>query len=99
MQVTINNTTIAESDNTIEIEGNLYFPPEDVKQDLFSESDTPYTCPWKGEAQYFDITTDKDVHEDAAWSYPEPKESAIKKVGQGFSNYIAFDESQVDIRR
>lgn len=97
MQASIDNTTIAESDNTIEIEGNHYFPPEDVKGQLLSKSETPYTCPWKGETQYFHISIGKQTFEDAAWSYPDPKDSAIDKVGDDFSDYVAFDVSQVDV--
>jgi uncharacterized protein (DUF427 family) len=97
MQATINNTTIAESNNTVEIEGSHYFPPGDVKKQLLAESETPYTCPWKGDAQYFHVSTDEQTFEDAAWSYPNPKDSAIDKVGTDFSDYVAFDISQVDV--
>jgi len=97
MKVIINNTKIAESDNTVEIEGNPYFSPEDTSTDKLEKSDTPYTCPWKGETQYFDVVIDGKRFEDAAWSYPQPKDSAIEKVGKDFSGYIAFDESQVDV--
>jgi uncharacterized protein (DUF427 family) len=97
MKVVIDTTTIAETDNHIEIEGNHYFPPEDVNSEMLEKSDTPYTCPWKGEAQYFNITIDGQVREDAAWSYPEPKESAIEKVGRDFSGFIAFDASHAEV--
>lgn len=99
MQASINNTAIAESDNTVEIEGNPYFPPEDVQADKLQESDTPYTCPWKGDTQYFDVVIGGETYEDAAWSYPEPKESAVDKVGDDFGGYIAFDESQINVNQ
>jgi uncharacterized protein (DUF427 family) len=97
MQATIDNTTIAESNSTIEIEGNPYFPLESIDDNILSESNTEYTCPWKGEAQYFDIEIEGRTYEDAAWSYPAPKDSAIDRVGDDFSNYIAFDTGDVDI--
>lgn len=95
MRAHINDTTLAQSDNTTEIEGNYYFPPTDVRAELLEESDTPYTCPWKGGAQYFHVNAAEEKYEDAAWSYPEPRDSAIEKVGTDFSGYIAFDADKV----
>lgn len=80
----------APKENLIYIEGNLYFPPNSVSDDLLRKSDTPYTCPWKGVAQYFDVGHDDEWSQDNAWSYPEPKPSAIKMVKQDFGNYVAF---------
>lgn len=54
------------------------------------ESDTPYTCPWKGECQYFDVGQGDNWSKDSAWSYPNPKPSAIHTVKKDFSNYVAF---------
>lgn len=97
MKASINNTTIAQSSETIEIEGNHYFPPESVNKEYLEDSDTPYTCPWKGETQYFNASVDGENYEDTAWSYPNPKDSAIDKVGSGFANYIAFDTDAVTV--
>ena len=80
----------APKEDLIYIESNWYFPPSSVKKDFLRESPTPYTCPWKGECQYFDIGQGDDWSKDSAWSYPEPKESAIHTVKKDFSNYVAF---------
>ncbi|HSX32204.1 MAG TPA: DUF427 domain-containing protein, partial [Candidatus Saccharimonadales bacterium] len=66
------------------------FPPASISQELLQKSDTPYTCPWKGVCQYFNVTDGNKVSEDNAWSYPKPLESAIKTVKKDFSNYVAF---------
>jgi uncharacterized protein (DUF427 family) len=79
------NMTLAESSDTIVIEDNHYFPPESVKKEYLQESQMHSTCPWKGEASYYDIVIDGDVNKDAAWYYPEPKEAA-KQI----KNYVAF---------
>src|SRR5690606_19762085 len=83
---------IAEADkkDLIYIEGNWYFPPSSVKQEFLQKSPTPYTCPWKGECQYFNVGQGDDWSQDNAWSYPEPLPAAIDKVKKDFSNYIAF---------
>lgn len=89
---TLNGTVIAEAsdDDIIMIEGNVYFPPSAVKEGYLTTSPTPYTCPWKGECQYFTVTVDGQAYPDRAWSYPHPYESAIPKVGKDFSDYVAF---------
>jgi Uncharacterized protein conserved in bacteria len=89
---TLNGTVIAEAsdDEVIRIEGNAYFPPSAVKEGFLTTSPTPYTCPWKGECQYFTVTVDGEAYPDRAWSYPEPYESGIARVGKDFSNYVAF---------
>lgn len=83
---------IAEADKNdlIYIEGNWYFPPTSVNQDYLKKSDTPYTCPWKGVCQYFDVGQDDEWSKDNAWCYPEPLPSAIETVHKDFSGYIAF---------
>jgi len=81
---------VAESDQTITIEGNHYFPKESVKNEFLSDSDQHSTCPWKGNASYFDIKVGDEVNEAGAWYYPAPKSTAIEIVGKDFSNYIAF---------
>lgn len=94
MKAIWNGTTIAqaEKENLIYIEQNWYFPPSSINQDFLRKSDTPYTCPWKGECQYFDVGSDETGNwsEDSAFSYPEPLPSAIDKVKKDFSGYVAF---------
>ena len=96
MKAVWKDKTIAEAakDELIYIEGNWYFPPAKVNQELLRKSDTPYTCPWKGVCQYFDVVVGDDTAKDSAFSYPEPKPSAIEIVkhssGKDFSNYVAF---------
>ncbi len=80
----------AAKDELIYIEGNWYFPPASVKKDYLTKSPTPYTCPWKGVCQYFNVGKDGKTSQDNAWSYPEPKPSAIDTVNKDFSNYVAF---------
>jgi uncharacterized protein (DUF427 family) len=85
MKATWENTLLAESDKTIVVEGNHYFPPDAIKPEFFRESDTHSTCPWKGLASYYHVQVGDKVNPDAAWYYPDPKEAAklIKK-------YVAF---------
>jgi len=85
MKAIWNNVKLAESDKTIVVEGNHYFPPESVNEQYFKESATHTTCPWKGVAGYFDIVVDGQNNADAAWYYPEPKEAASE-----IKNYVAF---------
>ena len=86
------NQVIAEAprEDLIYIEGNWYFPPSSVNQEFLQKSSTPYTCPWKGVCQYFDVGAGEDWSHDDAWSYPEPLESANQRVKKDFSNYVAF---------
>jgi uncharacterized protein (DUF427 family) len=99
VQATINGKVIAEANDgdIVRIEGNAYFPPSSLVGAPLSDSDTPYTCPWKGKAQYHDVTTADGVSHDAAWSYPVPRPGAIKRVGHDFSGYVAFDKEQVSV--
>lgn len=92
MKAIWNNKVIAEAnkEDLIYIEGNWYFPPDSVRQEYLTKSSTPYTCPWKGECQYFNVGEGDKVSQDNAWSYPEPKPSAIDRVKKDFSNYVAF---------
>ncbi|MCA9323784.1 DUF427 domain-containing protein [Candidatus Saccharibacteria bacterium] len=92
MRATWNGQVIAESDkeDLIYIEGNWYFPGSSIKQEYFSESDTPYTCPWKGECQYYDVVVDGKVGNDVAFRYPHPLPTAIERVKKDFSNHYAF---------
>ena len=92
MKAVWNNQVIAEADEAdlIYIERNWYFPPESVREEFLRKSDTPYTCPWKGECQYFDVGQGETFSKDSAWSYPAPIPSAIDIVKKDFSNYVAF---------
>ena len=78
-------TVLAESDKTVEVEGNQYFPPETIKKDLFKPSSTHSVCPWKGTASYYDVEVNGKNNRDAAWYYPEPKDAAKQIKG-----YLAF---------
>ncbi len=85
MKAIWNDEVIAESHDTIIIEGNHYFPPESIKEEFFSKSDTHTNCPWKGQASYYSLDVNGSENMDAAWYYPEPSELA-KQI----KNYVAF---------
>ena len=85
MKAIWNNTVIAESDSTVMIEGNHYFPPESINQDYFKPSETHTVCPWKGTASYYNIEVDEQSNEDAAWYYPDTSELA-----KNIKGYVAF---------
>jgi uncharacterized protein (DUF427 family) len=76
MKATWNNTVIAESDDTVIVEGNHYFPPESVTNELLQASDTTSLCPWKGTANYYSIVVDGESNPDAAWYYAKTKDAA-----------------------
>lgn len=71
-----NDTVLAESDDTVVVEGNHYFPPSSLRSELFKDSSTHTTCSWKGVASYYSVVVDGQENRDAAWYYPEPKEAA-----------------------
>jgi uncharacterized protein (DUF427 family) len=85
MRATWNGATIAESDDTIVIEGNHYFPRDAIRQEYFQPSNTHTICPWKGEASYFNVVVNGETNKDAAWYYPDPKPAA-----QEIKEYVAF---------
>jgi uncharacterized protein (DUF427 family) len=85
MKAIWNNQVIAESDNTIVVENNHYFPRESVKADFLRDCKTQSTCPWKGVASYHTLEVDGKQNPDAAWYYPNPKPAAANIAG-----YIAF---------
>ena len=85
MKAIWNGEVIAESDDTIVVENNHYFPEETIKKEFFHESETHTICPWKGEASYYTLSVSGQENKDAAWYYPEPSELA-KKI----KNYVAF---------
>jgi len=73
---TWNGVTIADSDDTIVVEGNHYFPADAVSSEYLKESDTQSVCPWKGTASYYTLAVDGKENKDAAWYYPETKPEA-----------------------
>jgi uncharacterized protein (DUF427 family) len=73
-----NGKVIAESDDTVVVEGNHYFPRESVDESVLVDSSTQTTCPWKGQASYFSLEVDGDTNRDAAWYYPTPKSAAAE---------------------
>jgi len=85
MKAVWNGHVVADSDETVVVEGNHYFPPSSVNKGLLRESDTHSTCPWKGEASYYDVVAGDDVNADAAWYYPNPKPAAENIV-----DHVAF---------
>jgi uncharacterized protein (DUF427 family) len=85
MKAVWNGAVLAESDATVIVEGNHYFPPEAIRREYFKPSSTHTTCPWKGEASYYTIEVAGKVNQDAAWYYPEPKDAA-----RNIKNYVAF---------
>jgi len=85
MKAIWNGKVLADSDKTLYIEGNHYFPPETVNRELLEDSTTHTICPWKGKASYYHVKVDGKVNKNAAWYYPEPKYAAEK-----LKDYIAF---------
>ena len=78
MKATWNGATIAESDETVVVEGNHYFPRDAVHSAFLRDSATQTKCPWKGTALYFSLCVDDAVNQDAAWYYPDPKPAAAE---------------------
>jgi len=76
---------IAQSDHTVMVEGNHYFPPDALRQEHFRPSTRHSVCPWKGQASYLDVVVGEQVNADAAWYYPEPKAAAVEIRG-----HVAF---------
>jgi uncharacterized protein (DUF427 family) len=85
IRATWNGKVLAESNRTQVVEGNHYFPADDVKKEVLRPSDTHTTCGWKGEASYYSVEVDGKKNEDAAWYYPTPKDAAKNITG-----YVAF---------
>ena len=80
-----NGEIIAESDTFEVVEGNVYFPPDSVREEFFRESGTHTTCPWKGKASYYTLEVDGKKNKDAAWYYPEPS-----NLAERIKNHVAF---------
>ena len=76
MKAIWNGQVIAESDETVVVEGNHYFPAESVDPAYLADSSTNTRCHWKGKASYYDVVVDGEVNRDAAWYYPDPKRAA-----------------------
>ncbi|QJW88705.1 DUF427 domain-containing protein [Spirosoma taeanense] len=85
MKAIWNGQTIAESDDTVVVENNHYFPKESVRSEFLADSYTHSTCPWKGEASYYSLSVDGQTNPDAAWYYPNPKPAASQ-----IKDYVAF---------
>lgn len=85
MKAIWNDTVLAESDDTVVVEGHHYFPPDAINEAYFEASDHRTRCPWKGQARYYDIVVDGNRNENAAWYYPQPKDAA-----QQIEDRVAF---------
>ena len=88
MKAIWNNRILAESDDTIVVENNHYFPKDSIKMEFLGSSDTHTRCPWKGKASYYNIEVDGEVNKDSAWYYPEASYAA-----KSIENYVAFWKS------
>jgi len=85
MRAIWNGEVLAESDETVVVEGNHYFPPASIHQAYFQPSATTTVCAWKGTASYYDVAVNGKVNKDAAWFYPAPKSAAAEIAG-----HVAF---------
>ncbi len=85
MKATWDDLTLAESDRTVVVEGNHYFPAEALARAFFRPSERRTTCPWKGEAHYLDVLASGQTNAAAAWFYPDPKPAAAEIRG-----HVAF---------
>ncbi|WP_439151358.1 DUF427 domain-containing protein [Winogradskyella sp.] len=85
MKAIWNNQVIAESNNTVVIEGNHYFPHDSINKEFFKSSETHTVCPWKGTAYYYTLDVDGKENTDAAWFYPQ-----VSELAKGIKNHVAF---------
>ena len=85
MKAVWNGTVLAESEDTINIEGNHYFPASAINKEYFGPSGTHTTCPWKGVASYYTLNVDGKENKDAAWYYPD-----AKPMAKNIEGYVAF---------
>ena len=85
MKAIWNGKVIADSENTIIIENNHYFPPQSIRKEFLSSTETQTLCPWKGTASYYTVEVDGKINKDAAWYYQDPFDKAIE-----IKNYVAF---------
>mgnify|MGYP002725672723 CR=1 FL=1 len=85
MKAIWNEEILAESNETVEVEGNQYFPPDSINDQFFKKSEETTVCPWKGTAHYYHLEVNGKRNEDAAWYYPKTKPLANK-----IENHVAF---------
>jgi uncharacterized protein (DUF427 family) len=85
MRASWKGVVLAESDETVQVEGNHYFPPNSVNREYFTDSTTHTVCPWKGLASYLTVVVGDSSNPDAAWFYPEPKDAAAE-----IKDHLAF---------
>ncbi len=89
----IDDTIVAQSDDTIKVEGNHYFPKDSVNFDLMSETDLKTVCHWKGDASYFTIKVDGKEYDNAAWTYKQPTTDRAQPI----KDYVAFYGNIVNV--
>lgn len=88
-----NGVVLADSTETEKVEGNHYFPKQAIRQQYFRESSKQTNCPWKGQANYYDIVIEDKVIPNGAWYYPDPKEAAKNIAGRlAFDRAVTVDE-------
>ena len=85
MQATWNGTVIAESDDTVLVEGNYYFPADSLKREFIAFSNHKTSCAWKGQASYYSLMVNGELNTDAVWYYADPKPEA-----EAIRNRVAF---------
>ena len=85
MKAVWNGTVLAESDDTVVVEGNHYFPPASLRREFFADSDHTTVCPWKGTASYYDVVAGDQTNPNAAWVYRDPKAAAAE-----IKDHVAF---------
>jgi uncharacterized protein (DUF427 family) len=85
MKASWKNQVLAESNDTVVVEGNHYFPADSINKTYFEPSNSHTTCPWKGEASYYNVVVNGQINKDAAWYYPQPKDAAAQ-----VKNRVAF---------
>ena len=93
MKAIYKGTVLAESDKTVVVEGNHYFPPKAIHREYFQDSPLHSTCPWKGEASYYHVVVNGETVRDAAWYYPQPKEAA-----SNIKDHVAFYATKVTLQ-
>ncbi|WP_436795191.1 DUF427 domain-containing protein [Actinospongicola halichondriae] len=92
MKAVLNGTVVAESNETIVVEGNHYFPPSSIRTEAFTPTAHSTHCPWKGDASYYTVSVEGRSEENAAWYYPEPKDAAAE-----IKDHVAFYGNKVQI--
>jgi uncharacterized protein (DUF427 family) len=94
MKATLGDRVIATADakDLVMMEGNWYFPPSSINWPMLESSPTVYTCPWKGQAEYYSLVGGP---KDVAWAYIAPNADAVKRIGRDFAKFVAFDRAVV----